>query len=171
MIRRRRVVIIVASAVIVALATVVLLVAPRTAHLVLIDDFSDTLLFSVRVNEPEEFSVSFMHSVNISPVTEIFQIKEGQIILYALEFYTFGAGTQAELEPGQTLTRLPEGGMRIDGFDRVIVGLRYSIGHDTEHTLQVGAQRVALDTLGAVGRPIRFDVEFWNLWQRVRTLI
>ena len=166
--RRNRIIIIVASVVIAALATVFLLFFSHATYLVLTDDLSGTHLRRVRMNGNKEFSIRFIHSVNISPVTEIFQIREGEIVLTALEFYTFGAGMPTEPQDGQTLIHLPEGGMRIDGFDRVMDGMRYSIGYDTEHTLRVGTRKIVLDTLESAGRRIRFDVEILNLRQRMR---
>lgn len=157
--------IIVAGAAIIALATVLLFV-PQTTYLALIDDHSGEPLHRVPINESEEFAVSFIHSVNISPVTEIFQILGGRIVLTALEFDTFGAGMPTELEPGQTLLHLPGGDMRIEGFSRVIDGLRYTPGSTTEHTLHVGTQRIPLDTLGHPGHPMRFEFVSLNIWQR-----
>ena len=91
------------------------------------------------------FSVSYMHSVNQSKVTEIFEARQGQIVLTALEFETFGAGMPVELELGQVLTRLPGGVMRIDGFDRVIDDMRFLIGRDTKHMLHIGDLSVYLE--------------------------
>jgi len=158
---------IIAASVAIATLVAISLFFPRTTYLVLIDDLSGEYLHHVRLNESEEFSVSFIHSVNISPVTEIFQIYEGRIVLTALEFYTFGAGMPTELESGQTLIHLLEGGMRIEGFDRVIDGLRYMPGLDTEHTLYVGTQRVSLNTLGHAGHPMRFEFISLNIWQKL----
>jgi len=155
-----------AGAVIIALAAVALTsILMRVPYLTLSNDYE--VLFKTRMSEGEEFSVSFIHSVNISPVTEIFQIRDGGIVLYAVEFETFGAGMPSELELGQTLVRLDGGGMRIEGFDRVMDGPRYLIGHATEHTLHIGETEIPLKTLEAPGRPVLFAFERLNIWQRI----
>jgi hypothetical protein len=79
-----------------------------------------------------------MHSVNKSRVTEIFEVRNGQIVLNAVEFETFGAGMPTELEPGQTMTRLAGGVMRIDGFNRTIYDMQILVGQDTDHMLHIG---------------------------------
>lgn len=156
-----------AGAAIIALATVALFsVSIRPSFLVLTNDHSGETLLRTRLNEGETFTVSFIHSVNISPVSDIFQIQDGQIVLTASEFETFGAGMTTALEPGQTLIRLPEGGMRIDGFDRVMSGLRYMIGHTTEHTLHIGSRQIPLTTLDAPGQPVLFEFIRLNIWQK-----
>jgi hypothetical protein len=79
-----------------------------------------------------------MHSVNQSRVTEIFEVREGQIVLTAVEFETFGAGMLTELEPGQTMTRLEGGVMRIDGFNRTVYDMQILVGQYTDHKLHIG---------------------------------
>ena len=100
------------------------------------------------------FSIGFMHSVNQSRVTEIFEVRNGRIFLDAVEFEAFGAGMPTELGPGQTMTRLDGGVIRIDGFNRMIGDLRLLVGEDTAHTLQIGDLVVPLKP-----GPVIFTVE------------
>ena len=101
--------------------------------------------YAFQVRDGEVFSISYIHSVNLSKVIEIFEIRQGKIVLTALEFETFGAGMPTELEPGQQLTLLPGGKMRIDGFERVLEELSFLIGQNTEHALRVGNREVTLE--------------------------
>jgi hypothetical protein len=87
-----------------------------------------------------------MHSVNKSRVTEIFEVRNGQIVLNAVEFETFGAGMATELEPGQTMTRLEGGVMRIDGFNRTIYDMQVLVGQNTDHTLHIGDLDIRFET-------------------------
>jgi len=75
-------------------------------------------------------------------VSEIFEIRQGKIALTALEFESFGAGMPTELEPGQSLTRLPDGIMRIDGFNRSANFFDFMIGQN--HTLNINGQSFEL---------------------------
>ena len=120
----------------------------------------------IRVNDGDEFSISYIHSVHVSPVTEFFEIRHGQIVLTATEFKTFGAGMPTEIEPGQALVHIPDGGMRIEGFNRVINTLRYIIGYTTEHTFHIGTQSIPLTDLSVPGQTVRFDVVRISFWQR-----
>jgi len=87
-----------------------------------------------------------MHSVNQSRVTEIFKVRNGQIVLDAVEFEAFGAGMPTELEPGQTMTHLDGGIIRIDGFNRKIYDLQILVGENTDHILHVGDLDIILET-------------------------
>jgi hypothetical protein len=75
---------IVAGAVVAVLATAISFsFLVRTPWLVLSNAHTGALLLRQRVSEGDEFSVSFIHSVNISPVTEIYQIRHDRIVLTA----------------------------------------------------------------------------------------
>jgi len=162
------------SAVIIIIAliaiSVSLLSIVRLPHLVLRNDHSGAVVFIERLDEGSEFAISFIHSVNISPVKEIFMIRDGQIVLTALEFYTFGAGMPTELEQEQTLTQLPDGGMRIDGFDREFSNLSYIIGYNTNHTLSLESHEIPLETLDRAGQPLLFSFERLTILQRLLIL-
>jgi len=158
---------IVAGVVLTALATIALSFHFRWSYLELTNDHSGAVLLRARICEGEEFAVSYIHSVNISPVKEFYQILQGRIVLTAMEFETFGAGMPTTLEVGQTLTRLPEGGMRIDGFDRPISGLRYMVGRINEQVLHLRAEQIPLNTLAPAGQPIHFAFVYLNIWQRL----
>ena len=139
----------------------------RTPYLMLVSSQTGQILHVVRTCEIEGFSISHIHSLHQSPVLEIYTIRDGQIMLIALEFETFGAGLPEVLEPGQTLTRLETGGLRIDGFERPIADLRYLIGHTAEHTLHLAGQDIPLNTLDCAGQSVRFIPRRLNVWQRL----
>jgi len=138
----------------------------RASYLVLTNDRTGVVLLRYRAEQGDKFSISYIHSVNKSPVTEIYQIRDGKIVLTALEFETFGAGMPTELEPGQSLIRLPEGGIRIEGFDRIIVDLRYNIGHGADIVFSFEERQTALGSLDAAGQPVRISFEEISVWQR-----
>jgi len=157
----------VAGVVTAALATIFLSsLFIRAPYLVLTNDQTGALLFRHRIDEGDIFSVGYIHSVNRSPVTEVYQIQQGRIVLTALEFETFGAGMPTELEPGQTLTHLPAGGFRIEGFYRVIGDLRYLIGHTADLTLHIDGRDVPLSTLDEAGQSVHIAFRRLTIWQR-----
>ncbi|MCL1877494.1 MAG: DUF1850 domain-containing protein [Defluviitaleaceae bacterium] len=114
-------------------------------------------MFSHLVSEGDGFTVWFIHSVNQSPVAEIFEIRNEEIVLSALEFEDFGAGMPTEIQPGQALTHLPCGTMRIDGgFDTGEI--RYMVGRATDFVLYVGTERVMLNELADPGTLVEFSI-------------
>ena len=96
------------------------------------------------INEGSVFSISFKHSVNQSTVTEIFQARQGQILLTALEFEAFGAGMPAYLQEGERLVYLPCGAMRIEGMESVFDSILFSIGYGTEHMFHMDGRKIPL---------------------------
>jgi len=139
----------------------------RTPYLILTNAQTNELLYLTPFAEGETFSISHIHSLHLSPVTEIYEVRDMQIILVALEFETFGAGLPEVLESGQTLTRLETGGLRIDGMSREIADLRLLIGHTAEHTLHIRGQSIPLDTLDNPGQSLQFALRELNIWQRL----
>ena len=128
-----------------------------TSQLVLTNEHTGKTLFSHRIEENEVFAITFIHSVNLSPVTDYFQIQKGQIVLIATEFYDFGAGMQSELEPGQTFTNLPSGGMRIEGM-KILDSFAVLISYVFEQTLKIADLEIPLQTLDLPGQPVRFVI-------------
>jgi len=153
-----------------ALAAVMFItLCPRAPYLVLQNAECGRVRFTHPAPDGETFSIVYIHSVNQSPVAEIYEIRDRRIVLVAFEFEAFGAGIPTELEPGQTLIHLPEGGMRIEGFDRVMTDLHYLIAHATDLTLHIGSSEIPLTSLDEAGQSLRFSVRELNFWQRQRT--
>ena len=146
---------IIASAVFTAFAVIFLIYTARIdtgSYLRLENAECGRLLLRLPVQSEDTFTVSYIHSVNQSPVREIFELPGGRIVLSALEFYTFGAGIPAEIEPGQALVHLPCGAMRIEGLAREISQpLRYLIGYTSELTLHMGDYEIPFASLAEPG--------------------
>ena len=123
-------------------------------------------LFIHPVYEGEEFSITYIHSVNQSPVAEIYQIRHGAIVLSALEFEDFGAGMPSGLEEGKTLFFLPCGRMRIEGFDRISSSIRYIAGHAVCLVLNIGYEKIPFTQLAEPGTLIEFRFARLNFWKR-----
>ena len=64
--------------------------------------------------------MTFIHSVNQYPLTDVYQIRDHKIYVVRTIYNNFGAGVQTELEDGQTLTYDENGEMVISGFDKEI---------------------------------------------------
>lgn len=114
-------------------------------------------LLRLYMSEGAEFSITFIHSVNQSPVTEIYHIEQNQIVLAALEFESFGAGMPTYLQPQQILRHLPGGIMRIDNFERVLDSFVYLLDHSNQMTLHFEDKSIPLSTLAEAGQALRFS--------------
>jgi hypothetical protein len=116
------------------------------------------------LREGQGFSVGFIHSVNKSPVTDFYEIRQGQIFVVKTVYYDFGAGVQTEVEDGQTLTYGDDGAMIVSGFDRPIEPLNYFVGTVSDHILTVNGQEYSLRELCGRSSLVTFSYEFC-LWE------
>ena len=81
------------------------------------------------------FSITFIHSVNKSPETDFFEIRDDGIYGVKTVYYGFGAGVPTELEEGQKLTYGEDGSMIISGIDVKLNNLIYMVGTVYDHIL------------------------------------
>ena len=132
---------------------------PETGMLVLEDPDEETRYAEYAMAVGECFSVTFVHSVNKSPVTDYFEIREDGIYGIRTVYYGFGAGVPTELEEGQTLTYGEDGSMIISGLDVKMNDLIYRVGTVSDHILTLAdGSEVSLREL--CGRSARVGFRF-----------
>ena len=112
------------------------------------------------VSTSDCFSIGFIHSVNKSPVTDYYEIREDGIYVVKTVYYGFGAGVQTELEEGQKLEYGDDGSMIISGFDRKMDDLVYFVGTVSDHTLTLeDGEQISLRDLCGRNAMVRFSLE------------
>jgi hypothetical protein len=109
-----------------------------------------------RIEEGSKFSITFVHSVNKSPVTDIYEIRKGEIYVVRTIYYSFGAGVQTEIEEGQTLEYGEDGSMIVSGFERPMDNLSYIVGTVSDHILEINGSSVMLRELCGRNTTVRF---------------
>lgn len=117
------------------------------------------LMASYPAKDGECFSVSFVHSVNRTPVTDIYEIEDGHIFVEECLYYGFGAGVQSELNPGERLSFSDDGGMLISGIHENRDNVGYIVGTVYDHVLNVGGEDVSLRELCGRNAAVRFNCE------------
>lgn len=113
-------------------------------YLVLRNGDTDEVITEFRVKEGDEFSVTFIHSVNQYPLTDVYQIKDHKIYVVRTIYNNFGAGVQTEIEEGQTLEINENGEMVVSGFDMEMPYLSYIVGTWSDHTLTINGEEISL---------------------------
>lgn len=145
----------------VAIAASVFIIRHISAPVLVIRD-GDTgkELSSYPVRDGDEFSITFIHSVNKSPVTDVYKIRGKDIFVERTIYYAFGAGVQTEIEEGQSLEYGEDGSMIVSGFNRRMERLSYIVGTVSDHILKVGERTVSLRELCGKNTAIRFSCEY-----------
>ncbi len=135
------------------LAVAVTVILPQSARLVLSDAETGEVLLELRLPTDGGFSVTFVHSVNRTPVTDVYEVRGREIWLTGTVYYGFGAGVPAELAPGESLTYGPGGEMIVSGMDRKMDRLIYVVGTVSDHVLRAGGEEISLrETCGRNSR-------------------
>lgn len=129
------------------LAIVAFLFTESKTELLLYNTESGQIYRRFAVDEKTEFSVTFVHSVNKSPLTDVFVIRDGEIYADRTIYAAFGAGVQSTLEDGQKLSYDDAGNMVVSGFDTVFPEVKYIVGTVSDHVLKIGEEEISLTEL------------------------
>lgn len=114
------------------------------------------------MGEGDRFSIEFKHSVNLSPVIDIYEIEDGNIYVEETVYYHFGAGVQTQLNEGEVLSYGEDGSMIVSNIHQNRNDVQYIVGTLYDHILTVNEQQVNLRQLCGKNTKIRFNYEF--LW-------
>lgn len=96
----------------------------------------------------DQFAVGFIHSVNLRPLVDVYQISEDHQI-YAEEtiYYQFGAGVQTQVNAGETMTLGEDGAIVVSGIHQLLSSFTCSVGVVSDRTLLLGDIHPEYDTL------------------------
>jgi len=128
---------------------VIFCLLPVYPRLCLRDGDTGKLYATFPMEEGGEFAVYFIHSVNKTPVWDMYQVRGGEIYVVGTRYSGFGAGVPTELAPGQTLTYDENGDMLITGMALKMDRLAYVVGTVADHVCVIdGAEHSLRDLCG-----------------------
>lgn len=155
-----------AAAIITAIIAAVLAYTFRSGDcLVLRNGDTNEELARFRVKEGDEFSVTFIHSVNQYPLTDVYQIRDHKIYVVRTIYNNFGAGVQTEARGwAMTLTYDENlGRWSFSGFDKEMPYLSYIVGTVSDHTLTIHGKEISLRELCGRNSKVEFSCEHKGL--------
>ena len=132
--------------------------ADKGEKLVLCYSKTDEVIKTFDVSEGDEFSVEFIHSVNKSPVKDVFVIRDGKIYADRTIYSSFGAGVQTEVGEGQTLGYDEHGNMIVSGFDMEFPRVECIVGTVHDHVLEIGGESISLTELCGKNAFVYFEL-------------
>jgi len=147
---KRRVLLGVCTAAVVILAAAIVVCVFFKPRLVVSRADTGEILASYPLPSHKRFDVIFTHSVNKSIVYDRYEVRgNGDIYITETWYYSFGAGVQSELNPGESLEYGDDGSMRVTNINKRIDDLVYSISSVSDHVLMIGGGDISLcDTFG-----------------------
>ncbi len=101
------------------------------------------------------FELSYLHSVNKSPITDLFTVKDGKILLIASRFHSFGAGVAALPEESGGHLRVGRGFLEYGGIEREIPELGVFVPREANITFRFGKDAVPLNQLAPPGTLVK----------------
>jgi len=154
---------------IIVLLSIVLIIIPVAPVLTLTAGDTNNTLFYTPIKDNQEFSIQYIHSIHLTPVTEVFYInKKLEIVVDKTIFDTFSVGIPSDLEEGQTL-KIENGKFVISNINRILPYFDQRVGQVVaNHQLIVDDKQIALSNLIQPGKWIRFQVKKWNLFQLMK---
>lgn len=128
-------------------------------RLVLSDPATGEVYASYPMEEGDTFGVEFIHSVNKSPVRDIYELRDGEIWNVQCIYYGFGAGVEEILLEGETLSYGDNGEMIISDIDHKIDNMVIIVGTISDHTLYLGDETISLRDLCGRSSKVLFTCE------------
>ena len=136
-----------AAAAFILVAALLIISALRPPALILQDADSGKEYARFPFEENDSFSVTFIHSVNQSPVSDYYRRGENnQLICYATKFHAFGAGIPESWPEGAKVETSPDG-IFVTNLHIVLPDVTYIVGTVSDHTLVIGEETVSLRDL------------------------
>jgi hypothetical protein len=124
---------------------------------------TDNILYSFPISEEDEFTVKWMHSVELTPWEEIFRIDDHHdMILDRTRFKQFGAGVP---DQARGEVNYKDGYIVFNDINQTIALIPYGISTFAEHTLIFKDEAIKLYQLVPDGDRINFYTEKINLFE------
>ena len=145
-IKKKKFVFIIAAALTAAIIATLACLLSISPVLVIYNEDTATTYARYKMSEGEEFSVSFIHSVNLTPVYDYYTVGDGELVCDKCEYSSFGAGMPTEWEEDWQVS-YEDGVISILGLDIRQQKFTYHIGTVYDHVLNIKGEDVSLTEL------------------------
>ncbi|MFO7665745.1 MAG: DUF1850 domain-containing protein [Desulfobacterales bacterium] len=119
-------------------------------------------LLLLRMQSGEEFTISFIHSVNRRPVYDTLRVENDHLVIVRSRYDSFGAG-MPESSTGEGTLSIAKDGWLIWTVNRSIPDVTVRVGWTAEHILHIRDRKIHLSELSAPGSAITLRVQNINM--------
>ncbi|MDP3283150.1 MAG: DUF1850 domain-containing protein [Desulfobacterales bacterium] len=110
-------------------------------------------LMLVGMKSGEEFTISFIHSVNRRPVYDTLRVENDHLVIVRSRYDSFGAG-MPESSTGEGTLKVAKDGWIEWTVNRSVPDVTVRVGWIAEHTLHVKDRKIRLAELAEPGKAI-----------------
>ncbi|MBH0156967.1 DUF1850 domain-containing protein [Fictibacillus sp. 5RED26] len=114
-----------------------------------------------------EFSIEYIHSIHKTPVREIYQVHNEEILQTEMRFQEFGVGMPSGADEGEVFAQKGENYI-LSNMKRTFPSLDIRIGQIiANHTLLLKGHEYPFSGLSEKGSWVSIKVDNLNIWQRL----
>ena len=139
-------VVIAAVVLLTAAAAVISAIVSDTPQLLVFDRDSGKVYAKYDIGNGEEFSISFVHSVNLTEVTDGYYVDGEFIVCDKCIYSSFGAGMPTEWDESWQVSYDGDK-MTISGLNLRQKTVTYIVGTVYDHILRIGGEKIVLNEL------------------------
>ena len=151
-----------------AVAAVVLVLAMSRSNYYIVAEHEGRTLFAWAISKGERFEVEFVHSLNLSPVIDIFEFTGDGLVLRKSIFSSLGAGAPTPSDfPGSELIHA-DGVFKLVGIDRPMGAFAVLTSEVPNHRVSFGCREALLLELAGPGESVTIEVRRIGLLSRIR---
>lgn len=134
-----------------------LLLLPYIRVLEISDFKTRQRLLLVDMKPGEEFTISFIHSVNRRPVYDTMRVESDHLVIVRSRYDSFGAG-MPESSTGEGTLSIAKDGWLVWTVNRPVPDVTVRVGWTAEHTLHIRDNKIRLAELAEPGSALTIRV-------------
>lgn len=146
------------------------IVIPKYDMLTISDTKTGKILHHIKLENQDEFVLSFTHSINKRPVYEYIKTHDGQMTVYKAIYDAFGAGMPETSTNGSSLKMKENGVIELTNINRQMDEFAVFVGTIANHKISIHNQDIPLNTIGNPGQSLTFKIihsSYFDLWKNM----
>lgn len=150
------------------LSAIIFLFVPTIEQFTISDGKTNETVYMGSVDDFRYFHISFLHSVNRTPVNEFYKIDKNKFIAYKSTFYSYGAGMPDGSDNPDVHMTFNNGMVEINDIDRELNEFTYIVGTYAEHTLYTDNISFKLEKFIEHQQPAVFRIKRCSIFNILR---
>lgn len=123
------------SGTIIIFLAIIIFFIPMFSRFTISDGKTGKVVYIGSIEDFEEFYISFIHSVNRTPVYEYYKIENGRFVVYKTTFFSYGAGMPDGSDNPDANIKFVNGKVEIDNINRSLSEFTVLVGTVADHSL------------------------------------